>query len=155
MDPPRAESARLIAILHMAFDFASMGRVFGKGTKGKFLERLHGLLPGLAQVRTKGDFESLHSRYCEWGCRSIRSRHRDRQRASYGQVAKTLNVVLKVVVVSYCMFPNQRQAKRLLPWLHPGQHLWLRHLSGADPVLGCLHAAGGGVPGNEKEESDN
>ena len=30
----------------------------------------------------------------------------------------TLNAVLKVAVY-YCGLPNRRQAKRLLPWLHP------------------------------------
>ena len=72
----------------------------------------------MATVATQGEFEALHARFCAWGCRSSRTSHRGHQRASYGQVAKTLNVVLKVVV-SYCGLPDRRQAERLLPWLHP------------------------------------
>ena len=113
-----AEAARLTAILHMAFDFASMSRVFEKGSKAKFLKRVRKLLPDLASVATQGEFEALHARFCTWGRRSLRTSHGGHQRASYGQVAKTLNVVLKVVV-SYCGMPDQRQAARLLPWLHP------------------------------------
>ena len=115
---PRADAARLTAILHMAFDFASMSRVFEKGSKAKFLKRVRKLLPDLASVATQGEFEALHLRFCTRGRSSLRTSHGAHQRASYGQVAKTLNVVLKVMV-SYCGMPDQRQAERLLPWLHP------------------------------------
>ena len=113
-----AKSTRTTAILHMAFDFASMGRTFEQGTKVRFIKRVRRLLRELALVRTQGEFEALHARFCNWGRRAIRSSHRGHQWASYGQIAKTLNVVLKVVV-SYCELPNRRQAERLLPWLHP------------------------------------
>ena len=118
MHPSTADSARLTAILHMAFDFASMSRVFEKGSKAKFLKRVRKLLPDLASVATQGDFEALHDRFCTRGRSSLRTSHGAHQRASYGQVAKTLNVVLKVVV-GYCEMPERRQAERLLPWLHP------------------------------------
>ena len=87
MDHSIAEAARLTAILHMAFDFASMSRVFEKGSKAKFLKRVRGLLPDLPSVATQGDFEALYVRFCTWGSRSPRSSHGAHQRASYGQVA--------------------------------------------------------------------
>ena len=97
----RAEKARTTAILHMAFDFASMARTFKKGTKDKFLRRVRAMLPRLAHVESEDEFDTLHAEVCRWGCRSFRPSHAGRPRASYGQVAKTLNVVLKVVVY-YC-----------------------------------------------------
>ena len=113
----RADEARTTGILNMAFDFASMARTFKPGSKGKFLKRVRVLLPRLAHVRSQEEFNVLHDEICRWGCRSLKPSHAGRPRASYGQVAKTLNVVLKVVVY-YCGLPDQDQATRLLPWLH-------------------------------------
>ena len=114
----RAEEAKITGVLHMAFDFSSMARTFEKGTKDKFLKRIHAMLPMLADVESQDTFEFIHGEVCNWGCRSLKPSHSGRRRASYGQVAKTLNVVLKVAVY-YCGLPNRRQAMRLLPWLHP------------------------------------
>ena len=76
------------------------------------------MLPQLVYVESQDGFDTLHAELCRWGCRALRPSHPGRPRAAYGQVAKTLNVVLKVVVY-YSELPNRRVAKRLLPWLHP------------------------------------
>ena len=115
---PRAGEARTTGILNMAFDFASMARTFKPGSKDKFLVKVRALLPRLAEVGSQEEFDRLHEELCRWGCRSLKPSHTGHPRASYGQVAKTLNVVLKVVVY-YCGLPNRDQAARLLPWLHP------------------------------------
>ena len=114
----RAADARTTGILHMAFDFASMARTFEAGTKDLFLRQIRQRLPRLADVKSPDEFNALHDGLCRWGCRTIRSSHAGHPPASYGQVAKTLNVVLKVVVY-YCGLPDLALATRLVPWLHP------------------------------------
>ena len=124
----QADEARTTGILNMAFDFASMARTFKPGTKDKFLQRVRTLLPRLAHLESQEEFDTLHDELCRWGCRSLRPSHAGRPRASYGQVAKTLNVVLKVVVY-YCGLPSREQAARLLPWLHPAiDNPMMKHL---------------------------
>ena len=92
-------------------------RTFEKGTKDKFLKRVRSQLPLFAHIESQDEFDYLHTEICRWGSRSLKPSHAGRPRASYGQVAKTLNVVLKVAVY-YCGLPSRRQATRLLPWLH-------------------------------------
>ena len=51
--------------------------------------------------------------------RNIRSRKQSKESlASYGQVAKTLNVVLRVVMF-YCNLPETMLAEKIVPFLHP------------------------------------
>ena len=64
----RAEHAKLITILNMAFDFTSMSRVFEKGTKDKFIEKVQELISKLAVVTSAEEFDNLHDGFCRWGC---------------------------------------------------------------------------------------
>lgn len=114
----RANKAKVIGILHMAFDLTSMSRVFEKGTKDKFIKKFSILLPKLASITSAEEFDHLHDDFCRWGCRAIKTSRRGKRRASYGQVAKTLNVSLKATVY-YCCLPDRDTAARLIPWLHP------------------------------------
>ena len=95
-----AKAAKLITILNMAFDFTSMSRVFEKGTKDKFIEKVQELISKLAVVTSAEEFDNLHDGFCRWGCRTVKRSREGNKRASYGQVTKTLNVVLKAAVCS-------------------------------------------------------
>jgi hypothetical protein len=124
----QAEEARLTGILHMAFGFASMARTFKPGSKVRFLQQVRAVLPRLGHAKDRAEFDALHDEICRWGCRSLKPSHAGRARASYGQVAKTLNVILKVAVY-YCGLPDQVQATRLSPWLHPAiDNPMMKHL---------------------------
>lgn len=114
----RSADARITGILHMAFDFASMARTFEAETKDRFLRQVRPMLSRLADVKSPEEFNALHDGFCRWGGRTIRSSHAGHPPASYGQVAKTLNVVLKVAVY-YCGLSGREQVERLVPWLHP------------------------------------
>ena len=106
----------------MAFDFSSMARTLEKGSKLVFLNRFKALIDDLLEVVEEDSFYRLHDEFCEWGsCTIRRSSPLNKPYASYGQIAKTLNVSLKAVVY-YCGLPTARQAKKIIPWLHPRIH---------------------------------
>lgn len=114
----QADAARDTAILNMAFDFASMARVFQPGTKDRFLKKVRKLLVDLADVGDSDDFDILHDKFCQWGRTAIKPSRPGQAHASYGQIAKTLNVVLKAAVY-YCDLLDAEVAAELGPWLHP------------------------------------
>lgn len=114
----QAEAAKLIAIMNMAFDFTSMSRVFEKGTKDKFIQKVGVLLPKLASVSSANEFNQVHHSFCRWACMEIKRSRKGAGGVSYGQIAKTLNVFLKAAVY-YCTLPDRPTAERLIPWLHP------------------------------------
>lgn len=125
----QSTDAKLVAILNMAFDFTSMARVFESGTKKRFLGQIQHLLLKLTNVNEPEEFNKLHDKFCKWGTDTIKKSGRSEQdNASYGQIAKTLNVVLKVAVY-YCNLPDVIQAKNLTPLLHPAiDNPMMKHL---------------------------
>jgi len=110
--------------LHVAIDiglaFSAMMRLFEKDSKSRLHNKVHSELPRIFHAKTKPGFERIHSELCEWGTEeiSLAKKKRNEQigkqskKASYGQIAKTLDVVLKVVIY-YSHFPDCRRAKEL------------------------------------------
>ena len=113
--------------LHVAVDiglaFSAMMRLFEKRAKERLHNEIHVRLSEFFGAKTEPEFKKIHSELCEWGTRNISLAKTNgdyamnRKKASYGQIAKTLDVVLKVVIY-YSHFPSRPEAQRLSEWLN-------------------------------------
>ncbi|MBN1602193.1 MAG: hypothetical protein JW915_11330 [Chitinispirillaceae bacterium] len=112
------DTAKMHNIINMALQFSSMFRLFEPGSKTRFKEKLLSQFNEILSSNSKKQFNDIHSSFCEWGSQKIYLTKKKKDGvASYGQIAKTLNVVLKVTV-HYCQLPESNQAMRLSKWLH-------------------------------------
>lgn len=121
------ERLRFENIVDMGLAFSAMMRVFEKGSK----EELHNRIVDQTAEKifnssSREEFTRIHTAFCEWGTRNIRQAERKRKGkvitrkgspASYGQIAKTLDVTLKVVVY-YCHLPDCRKFESICQWLN-------------------------------------
>ena len=122
-----AERAKNKNILDMALTFTAMMRNFSAGSKKRIAEQLENNIGRLHEIMSAEDYERLHSDFCAWFCREIRTAektsHSTRtvikpsQPASFGQAAKVLDIALKVYVF-YCGQPSPDVASRIHPFLH-------------------------------------
>jgi hypothetical protein len=113
--------------LHIAIDvglaFSAMIRLFEEGAKKRLHNEIHGKLPEFFDAKTKSEFRKKHSELCEWGTKNISLAKADAnptihpESPSYGQIAKTLDVVLKVVIY-YFHLPSWLKAQKLSKWLN-------------------------------------
>jgi hypothetical protein len=88
-----------------------MGRVFEHNSSRLINRMLQKVLSRLG----KEDYEEVHSSFCGWFMRTIKTT--SGSRPSYGQAAKVLDVALKVIVY-YCYMPQASIAAKLVPRLH-------------------------------------
>lgn len=117
--------ARLHNIVDMGLGFSAMMRLFERGSKEKLRDMLLNELPKLLHAKSEEQFKYLHSSFCHWGTKNVTlaEKYKGRQimkaqrPASYGQIAKTLNVVLKVAV-HYCHLPDYNRAVLISKWLN-------------------------------------
>jgi hypothetical protein len=119
------EEIKLQNIVDMGLTFSAMIRLYEKGTK----QTLHNIileeLPNISKATSKEAFEIIHSNLCKWGIKNLTLAEKARAGkvikkkgpAGYGQIAKTLDVVLKVVI-HYCHHPIPEKSNELSQWLH-------------------------------------
>jgi hypothetical protein len=118
-----SDQTKLHVIVDMGLAFSAMMRLFERHTKNTLHTKIYAELQKFFDAKTPDEFGKIHSELCEWGTREIslakRNRNdiKNRKKASYGQIAKTLDVVLKVVIY-YSHFPNYTKAQRLSEWLN-------------------------------------
>jgi hypothetical protein len=111
------EEARLRNIIDVGLTASAMIRLFKKRTKEeKLRKRVYDDLKRIFAAKSREDFDKIHSEFCDWGAINIFLAKKDK-RASYGQVAKTLNVVLKVAIY-YSHLPDCEKSRELSEWLH-------------------------------------
>lgn len=123
-----ADEAKFVNIIDMALDFSAMMRLFEKGTKYKIKENLLEEIKQLSKIKTETEYQKFHDNFCDWGSKNIvltQRRNRSTGKitkksgmASYGQMAKILDVVLHVVIY-YAHYPNNKQAQTMSKWLNP------------------------------------
>jgi len=110
-------------IIHAGLAFSGMLRILKKKQKIILHEKLLGVMKLLNDTQDIESFEKIHSEFCKWGTESIwlaekTGKYLKPERLiSYGQIAKTLNVVLKVAI-HYAQLPDVQKAKSIRPWLH-------------------------------------
>lgn len=114
------EKLRVRFIMEMGLKWSGMMRVFDKGMQGKLYNKI---MDDFAQklfndVGSREEYVKIHADFCDWGTRNIDQNKRlQRDKASYGQIAKTLDVTLKVAVY-YCHLPDCEQSKKICQWLN-------------------------------------
>lgn len=119
------EEIRLYNIVDMGLTFSAMIRLFEKGSKKKLHRKLLTELRNIFETESKERFISIHSNFCHWGTKNIQLAEKKRKGqiikksspASYGQIAKTLDVVLKVAVY-YSHLPSCEKSQEISEWLN-------------------------------------
>jgi hypothetical protein len=119
------DKIKLFNIVDMGLSFSAMIRLYEKESKRIIRRNIIKILKKINAADSEDQFEEHHESFCDWGVKTIvlaeKVRNgrviKERGPASYGQIAKTLDVVLKVVV-HYCHWPNQRKSTELCKWLH-------------------------------------
>lgn len=114
--PEKLREIRLHNIIDMGLTFSAMIRLFEKYTKAKLRERMLDTVKKIFDVKSEEEFRGIHSQFCQWGAKEIFLAKKGHA-ASYGQVAKTLDVVLKVAVY-YCHLPDCDKSRQLTQWLN-------------------------------------
>jgi hypothetical protein len=116
------EKRRLENIIDMGLAWSAMMRVFEKGSKKKKGSKaklqsqiVYHIAEKVFNASSKDEFVKIHSEFCDWGTRNITQR--DGSRARYGQIAKTLDIVLKVAIY-YCHLPDQKKSEKICQWLY-------------------------------------
>ncbi|MBM4445029.1 MAG: hypothetical protein FJ020_06980 [Chloroflexi bacterium] len=116
---------RLHNIVEMALQFSAMLRLFEKGSKLSFREAVIDQVAAISRLESESDFAQLHHAFCNWGVDNILLAERNRKgqvtkrgmKASYGQIAKVLDVALNVMV-NDCHLPNCEKAQQISGWLN-------------------------------------
>jgi hypothetical protein len=113
------EVARLHNIVDMGLEFSAMTRVFRKGSKEELRKEIvdGDWVRKVSQAKSKKDFDNIHSDFCNWGIENVHLAKKRDTHASYGQIAKTFDVVLKVAVY-YCHLPSRRKSREISGWLN-------------------------------------
>jgi len=117
------EDIRLQNIIHAGLAFSGMMRLLKKDQKVTVHEKLFEFLKRLNDTQNIDSFEKMHSEFCKWGTENVWLAEKTgkypkpKRLISYGQIAKTLNVVLKVAI-HYAQIPKEKKANSIRPWLH-------------------------------------
>jgi len=119
------EKIKLFNIVDMGLSFSAMIRLYEKGSKRKIRDKIINVLNKIHCVDSEDRFENYHENFCDWGIQNVILAEKFRNNkvikkrgpSSYGQIAKTFDVVLKVVI-HYCYWPDQKKSKELTKFLH-------------------------------------
>lgn len=111
--------------MDMGLEFSAMIRLFGKGSKEGLRKKILSEAKKMFEAKSEKDFIDIHSSFCSWGINNIFLAEKRRNGrilkkvfpASYGQIAKTLDVVLKVAIY-YCHLPNCEKSQEISGWLN-------------------------------------
>ncbi len=118
-------TARLHNVIDMGLGFSAMIRLFDRGSKGKLRARVLSEIHTVFEVESEKRFNEIHANFCNWGTHNIMLAERRKSGrivkkagpASYGQIAKTLDVVLKVAIY-YCHLPSCEKSHLISRWLN-------------------------------------
>jgi len=116
---------RLRNIIEVGLDVSGMLRLFEKGSKDNLRSAILREVWRLFESESKTQFHEFHASFCDWGTHNIRLAEKTKngivtkqsRPASYGQIAKTLDVVLKVAVY-YSHLPDCRRSQLISRWLN-------------------------------------
>jgi hypothetical protein len=116
---------RLSNIVDMGLTFSAMIRLYEKGSKKKLHKEILHILPDIANQTSYEQFQNIHNKFCLWGIKNLSLAEKKRygrmikngSSPSYGQIAKTLDVVLKVAIY-YSKWPNEPVSERIGKYIH-------------------------------------
>ena len=121
----KIDKVRLENIVDMGLTFSAMIRLYEKGSKKKIREEIVRILPDFANATSIEHFQKTYNAFCVWGMKNLSLAERKRRGEiikqsgppSYGQVAKTLDVVLKVVIY-YSRWPKESSSNKIIKYLN-------------------------------------
>jgi len=122
------EEIRVKNIIQMGLNFSSMIRLFEKDSKKNLWNKIvSDVAPKIFKAQSREEFDQIYREFCDWGTEHIvlaqkKKRNgsiKKKKPASYGQIAKTFNVTLKVAIY-YCHLPDYQKSENILKWLHAG-----------------------------------
>ena len=113
-------------MVDMALGFSAMMRLFEEGSKETIQIEILERLPRFFKAGSEEVFKAAHNDFCIWGIGKILTAEKKKrgkviketEPASYGHMAKILDVVLHVVI-HYAHRPDCQTAERLSEWLNP------------------------------------
>ena len=119
------ENVRLSNIVDMGLTFSAMIRLYKKGSKITLHKEIVRILPEIAKADSFKRFQKTHHQFCAWGMDKLSLAEKKRQGRiiknsgppGYGQVAKTLDVVLKVVIY-YSKWPDEPTSERIAKYIN-------------------------------------
>ena len=119
------ENVRLSNIVDMGLTFSAMIRLYKKGSKKIIHKEIVRILPEIASADSIEQFQKMHNDFCSWGMDRLSLAEKKRQGRiikdsgppGYGQVAKTLDVVLKVVIY-YSKWPDEPTSERIAKYIN-------------------------------------
>lgn len=122
---PDLNKIKLFNIVDMGLSFSAMMRLYEKQSKERMRGKILQLLDKIYLSESRRQFDEYHEQFCKWGAQNIVLAKKVRNNritktkgpASYGQIAKTLDVVLKVVI-HYCHWPTPLKSENISEWLH-------------------------------------
>jgi len=144
------DEVRLDNIIDMGLQFSAMIRLFKEGTKRELLKDMHDHAIKVFHAESEEHFKEIHSNFCNSEMqKNITTAERKKNghtvkkpgRASYGQIAKTFDVVLKVAVY-YSHLPNCDKAQQLSRWLNAAVDTKMM-----DMLNGCYPEETASLPG--------
>jgi len=124
LNDPR--EAKLHNIIDMGLPFSAMMRLYNTGSKYKFRTRILIEVKKIFSAVCEEELQDIHSDFCHWGENNITLTEKKRRDgrimqeagpASYGQIAKTFDVVLSVAIY-YCHLPNCEKSRQISGWLN-------------------------------------
>lgn len=116
IDLNEIEKFRYENIVDVGLTASAMVRLFKQGTKEKIRGHTVKAIKKMLGATSELEYQRVHSDFCKWGIKTI-ALSKKTKHASYGQVAKTIDVVLKVVVY-YCHLPECEKSKEFSQWLN-------------------------------------
>lgn len=110
------EEIKLRNIVDMGLTFSAMIRLFEKGSKDKLREKILVEVRNVFKAKSEDDYVNIHSGFCDLGVKNI-SLAKKATAPSFGQIAKTFDVVMKVIIY-YSHLPNCEKFRNIARWLH-------------------------------------
>jgi hypothetical protein len=120
VEQSQLEEIALHNIVDMGLTFSAMMRLFDEGSKQTLRNEMIVHIKKVFQAKSEEEFDNIHNGFCEWGAENIlqaKTSKGEKPLASYGQIAKTFDVVLKVTIY-YCQLPNIQKAQKIIEWLN-------------------------------------
>jgi hypothetical protein len=112
------DEVKPLNIVDMALGFSAMMRLFQEGSKEIIQKQIMVYLPRFFNAKSEDEFKAVHHAFCIWGTNTINTAEKKQkdgsiknsEPTSYGQIAKTLDVVLHVVI-HYAQYPNNETSE--------------------------------------------
>lgn len=117
--------ARELNIIEIGLHSSAMLRVFVEGSKWKLAGKMRQGVLQISRAESEEQYRSIHDGLCRWGTETIHTAPRrvngriikPSGPASYGQIAKVVDIVMKVSFY-YCHFRECGSSKNIQKWLN-------------------------------------